>query len=103
MRQGSEEGPGPSPAWYSPRPEEPKDTLRRRDSPLSNLFPEKDGFIQTGPPVRRDEDAASWYTIPPSSGPEDPDPLRRRDSLLHNLPNDGIVEGGAPGPHIKVP
>ena len=39
-----------SPVRQPSRYVEANDPLRRRDSPLSNLFPEKDGFIQTGPP-----------------------------------------------------
>ncbi|CAD6583806.1 MAG: hypothetical protein ASARMPREDX12_001457 [Alectoria sarmentosa] len=37
-----------------------------------------------------------WYVTP--SGEPDSDPTRRRDSPLHNLPNDGgFVETGRPG------
>lgn len=77
---------------------------RRRDSPLHNLFPELDGFIETGGPVHRDEEVADsplWFVSPPSaSAGSDSDPIRRRDSLLHNLPDDGIIEHEGPEPHI---
>lgn len=86
--------------WYVAGAENYKDPLRRRDSPLQNLFPEKDGFIETGGPVhRRDID---WHLEPPSSSDgNNDDPLRLRDSPLHSLPDDGILESGTPEPRVK--
>ena len=71
------------------------DAPGRRDSPLRNLFPEKDGFIQTGPPVRRE---VAWFTDPPSTGVKGGDPLGRRDSPLRTLfpEKDGFIQTGPP-------
>ncbi|CAF9915563.1 hypothetical protein IMSHALPRED_002641 [Imshaugia aleurites] len=84
--------------------------LRRRDSPLRNLFSSKDGFIETGSETKtetktktepetktkpssetietsahapRDENEVAWLTPPPSS-PDggDYDPLRRRRDII---------------------
>ncbi|KAL9137725.1 MAG: hypothetical protein Q9175_001072 [Cornicularia normoerica] len=90
--------------WYIAETEGHKDPLRRRDALLSSLFTEKDGLIETGAQARRDVEAAIWRTSPPSSSDgNDDDPLRRRDSPLHDLPHHGILEGGAPEPRLKDP
>lgn len=82
--------------WYTSS----ADPLRRRDSPLHDLFPEKAGFVETGPPARRDDEAVAWLTPPHASDEQDYDPLRRRDSPLRNLPHEGSVGGGGPGPRV---
>lgn len=87
--------------WYPAGGKYETDHLRRRDSPLSNLFPEKDGFIETGGPIRRDEDAVAWYGHPSSDG-ADSDNLRSRDSPLHELPDEGVVGIEGPEPRIKI-
>lgn len=81
-----------------------KDPLRHRDLTINDLVSNDDDDDDDGvvkPAALEHPPERIWWLPPSSSGEKDPDPLRRRDSPPHDLPDDGVFESGAPEPRIK--